>query len=132
MRDVFTEIDQDSLTAEDKKFALNVLMFMTQKRDGKIKSRGCVDGRPQRLWTNKEDVSSPTPHIESVKYTCGIDAAEGRHVVIADLKGFFLQTETDKPIILKISGKLALALVEFDPKTGRNIYGIRMANQLSM
>jgi len=38
-------------------------MFIKEKRDGKIKARGCVDGRPQRLYTNKEDMSSPTISI---------------------------------------------------------------------
>ena len=47
VQDVFGELDYDSLTPEQIRMALNVLMFMTQKRDGSIKSRGCIDGRPQ-------------------------------------------------------------------------------------
>ena len=44
VQDVFGELDYNSLTPEQIRMALNVLMFMTQKRDGSIKSRGCIDG----------------------------------------------------------------------------------------
>jgi hypothetical protein len=36
------------------------LMFLKQKRCGKIKGRGCADGRPQRLYKTKEETSAPT------------------------------------------------------------------------
>eukprot|EP00536_Pseudo-nitzschia_multiseries_P010625 jgi/Psemu1/203784/e_gw1.332.17.1 len=66
-RDCFGEVDQESLTTEQKRRALPILMFMLVKRDGRLKSRGCADGRPQRLWTTKQDNSSPTPAIEAIK-----------------------------------------------------------------
>ena len=121
MQDVFGEIDYNSLTPEQIRMALNVLMFMTQKRDGSIKSRGYIDGRPQQLWTNKHETASLTPHTESVKYTCQVDAKEGREVAIGDLKGFFLQTESKKFIILRIMGDLALALVAYDAKWKKHL-----------
>ena len=37
------------LTREQKKAALKYRMFLKQKRCGKIKGRGCADGRKQRL-----------------------------------------------------------------------------------
>ena len=80
MQDVFGEIDYNSLTPEQIRMALNVLMFMTQKRDGSIKSRGCIDGRPQQLWTNKHETASLTPHTKSVKYTCQVDEIGRAHV----------------------------------------------------
>jgi len=39
---------KNELSTEDKKRALRYLMFIKEKRDGAIKARGCVDGRPQR------------------------------------------------------------------------------------
>jgi len=54
------------------------LMFLKEKRDGSIKSRGCADGRTQRIYTNKEDASSPTVSIEAMVLSCAIDAKESR------------------------------------------------------
>jgi len=41
-------------------------MFLKEKRDRTINARGCVDCRPQRIYTNKEDTSSPTMSIEAM------------------------------------------------------------------
>ena len=62
----------------ERKWALRYLMFLREKRDGTIKARGCVDGRPQRLYTNKEDTSLPTISIEAMMLSCVIDAKENR------------------------------------------------------
>ena len=35
------------LTTTQKREALGYLMFLKRKRNGKIKARGCADGRPQ-------------------------------------------------------------------------------------
>ena len=48
-RDCFGKVDYESLTEEEKRKALPILMFMILKRDGKLKNRSCADGRPQRL-----------------------------------------------------------------------------------
>jgi len=81
IRDVFGEIDYDELTEQQEKEALPILMFLTLKRDGTtVKGRGCADGRKQRLWTKKEDVSSPTIALEALFYTWMIDALEEREM----------------------------------------------------
>jgi hypothetical protein len=115
-RDVFGEVEYESLSPQQRKWALPILLFMVMKRNGTLKSRACADGRQQRLWTNKEDVSSPTPCIEALKYTLIIDALEGRDVATVDLPAQFLQTDMDDEIYLKVSGPLALLLVELDNK----------------
>jgi hypothetical protein len=81
-----------------------------------LKTRGCADGRPQRLWTNKQDVSSPTPAIECIKYILAIIAFERRDVASFDLPAQFLQTEMKELLHLRITGAVALLLVESDPK----------------
>jgi hypothetical protein len=43
--------------------AQNYLMFLKIKRCGKIKARGCVDGRPQREYISKDESSSPSVSI---------------------------------------------------------------------
>jgi hypothetical protein len=69
------------LSKEQKKAALKYLMFLKQKRCGKIKGRGCADGRKQHLYKTKEESSSPTVSIEALFLTCMIDAMEDRYVV---------------------------------------------------
>ena len=115
-RKVFGEVVYGSLTAQQKKWALPILLFMVMKRNGTLKSRACADGRQQRLWTNKEEVSSPTPSIEALKYTMIVDAQENRDVAVVDLPAQFLQTEMDEAIHLKLQGPLLLLLVEHDTK----------------
>ena len=115
-RDCFGETDYDALTPRQKKMALPILMFMIMKRNGELKTRGCADGRPQRLWTDKATVSSPTPAIECIKYILAVIAFEKRDVASFDLPAQFLQTEMDELIHLRITGAVALLLVESDPE----------------
>ena len=116
IRDVFEETNYNLLTEQEKKEALPILLFLTMKRDGEtVKGRACADGRKQRLWTKKEDVSSPTIAFEALLYTLMIDAMEGRDVATIDLPGHFLQTDMDEKLILKIQGALAMLLVEMNP-----------------
>jgi hypothetical protein len=64
------------LTPEQKQEALAYLMFLKGKRCGKIKGRGCDDGRKQRAYTAREDAASPTAATESIFLTAVIDAME--------------------------------------------------------
>jgi hypothetical protein len=57
--------------------ALNYLMFL-KKRCGKIKARGCANGRPQREYISKDESSSPTVSIYALMISCLMDAIEGR------------------------------------------------------
>ena len=66
------------LSPAQKQEALAYLMFLKRKRCGKIKGRGCADGRKQRAYTSREDAASPTVATESVFLTTVIDALEGR------------------------------------------------------
>jgi hypothetical protein len=56
----FAPIDWKTLTPEEKKRALESLIFITQKRDGWLKGRHYANGKPQRRWMSREYVSSPT------------------------------------------------------------------------
>ena len=51
---------RSDLTLEQKRIALEYLMNVKKKRDGRIKAKGCADGRKQRGYILKEEVSSPT------------------------------------------------------------------------
>ena len=58
-RDVIEPKSSNMLTNEEKKKALHYLMFLKKKRCGRIKGRGCADGRKQRIYKTKEETSAP-------------------------------------------------------------------------
>ena len=107
----------NELTREEKRAALHYLMFLKKKRNGRIKGRGCADGRKQRLHTKKEDASSPTVAIEAVMLSCVIDAEERRDVAILDIPGAFMQADMDEIVHMRLDGKMAELLVRIDPNT---------------
>ena len=106
----------DALTREQKRAALRYLMFLKMKRCGRIKGRGCADGRKQRVYKSKEETSSPTISTESLFISCIIDAMEHRDVATVDIPGAFMQADMDELVHLKIEGELAELLVRVDAK----------------
>jgi hypothetical protein len=119
--DCFGETEYEKLSQDAKDKALPILMFMVLKRNGSLKTRGCANGSVQRLYTNKEDVSSPTPDFYAFKFVCAVIAREGRDAASVDLPGFFLQTDQDELILLKVTGAVALLLVESDSKWKKHL-----------
>jgi Reverse transcriptase (RNA-dependent DNA polymerase) len=115
-RRVVKPVMGNSLTKEQKRAALHYLMFLKQKRCGKIKARGCADGRKQRLWKTKEETSSPTVRTESVFISAMIDARENRAVMTCDIPGAFMQADIDETVHVKFEGEIADLLVKVDPK----------------
>jgi Reverse transcriptase (RNA-dependent DNA polymerase) len=113
---VMEPVAADSLTYAEKKKALEYLMFLKEKRTGKIKGRGCADGRKQRVYTAKEEASSPTVSIESIMLTSVIDALEGRHVATADIPGAFMQVEMDEVVHMRLAGKMVELLLRIAPE----------------
>jgi hypothetical protein len=106
--------------------ALNYLMFLKRKRFGKIKARGCADGRPQREYISKDKSSSPTVSIYALMTSCLMDAIEGRKVATCDIPGAFLQADwpTDRDCYLKFEGAMVSMICDIDPKYKKNIiYG---------
>jgi hypothetical protein len=109
----------EAWTTEKRDMALGYLIFLKRKRCGKIKARGCADGRPQRKYIAKEDATSPTVTTEAVFITALIDAYEGRDVAVVDIPGAFMQTDMDEDTHIKITGKMVDWLIEVD----RDVYG---------
>ena len=112
----FGEIDYETLTQTQKDKALPILMFMIMKRNGDIKSRAVANGSLQRVYTNKDDCSSPTPDYYAFKYVIAVIAKEGRDCATVDLPGFFLQTEQEEnsDLLLKLTGQVTTLLIESD------------------
>jgi hypothetical protein len=78
---VLEPINPSDLTLSEREKVLEYLMFLKEKRCGKIKGRGCADGRLQRLWTDKHDTASPTAYLESLLLTASVgqEGCNGRH-----------------------------------------------------
>jgi hypothetical protein len=104
------------LTPEQRQEALAYLMFLKRKRSGKIKGRGCADGRKQRAWTDKEESTSPTISTEAVFLTAVIDALENRDVAIVDVPGAFMQADMDELVHVRFTGTMVDQLLKIDPE----------------
>ena len=89
-RGVMAPVHKKCLTHEQRKDALAYLMFLKRKRCGKVKGRGCADGRKQRVYIAKEESTAPTASIEEVFLTAVKDALEGREVAVLDVPGAFM------------------------------------------
>jgi hypothetical protein len=94
-------------------------MFMSKKCCGRIKARGCADGRKQRETSSKEEASSPTVAIESGMLSAINDAMEERDVATVDIPGAFMQADIDKVVHVRFEGEIAEMLVRMDPKLYR-------------
>ena len=106
------------LTKEERADALKYLMYLKEKRDGRIKGRGCADGRKQRAYIHKAEASSPTATLQGIMLTCMIDAYERRDVATVDIPGAFLQTkmpEEDRAVHVVLDGRMAELLAKISP-----------------
>ena len=85
-----------------------------------IKGRGCADGRKQRLFANKDDVSSPTVSTKGLLLTCVIEALEYRDVATVDIPGAFMQSDMEgikgETTYMKLKGQTVDILNSLDPK----------------
>ena len=116
----FSPVLISHMTPSERRKAQEALMFLTEKRSGKIKGRMVYNGKPTREWLSREDSASPTASLESIFITITIDAHEFRDMMSADVPNAFIQALLPEPkegedrVIMKISGALQL-----DP----NLYG---------
>jgi len=118
-RKVMHGVDGRRLTRAEKNAALQYLMFLKEKRCGKIKGRGCADGRKQRVYKTKEETSSPTVTLESLFLTAVIDAKEGRDVATVDIPGAFMQADIDEKLHVRFDGEILDILLKLDPSYAR-------------
>ena len=107
--------DATTLSRSEKYSTLKYLMFRKEKRCGKVKGRGCADGRKQQLYKSKEETSSPTVRVESLFLSSMIDAKEDRKVITCDIPGAFMQATIDEQLFLKFDGDLVELLIQVDP-----------------
>ena len=118
----YEPIDPETMTRQKKSGALNSLIFLTEKRNGDVKSRMCGDGSKQRRRPGykKEDSASPTVSLEGVLLTAAIEAHELRHIACFDIPGAFLHTKCKAgDVFMLLKGKLAELMTLVEPKLYR-------------
>ena len=73
-RNVYYPIKVDELTPKERKRAMESLLFVVEKRDGRVKARFCANGSTQREYMDRDETASPTVMTESIFITSVIDA----------------------------------------------------------
>lgn len=58
-RTCFELVPLAEMTANEKRKAMEGLMFLTKKREGSIKGRTVYNGKPTHEWLSREDAASP-------------------------------------------------------------------------
>ena len=117
---VFCPIEVESLTYDEKKKTLSLLVILKEKRDSSVKARMCADGRKQKDGTwSKQETTSPTVATELVFITAVIDTHEGRDVACFDISGAFLHANVDEDITMVLKGRLAELMVQVAPNLYR-------------
>lgn len=125
-RNYITMLSKNEITKDIRLKSMGYLLFLKRKRCGKVKSRGCVDGRPQREFLLREDCTTPTISLHELMATCIIDALEERKAVCVDIPGAFLQAdlEPDEKYYVKITNVMVDMLCKSFPEyKDKIIYG---------
>ncbi len=114
-RKVMKLVHSRELTPEEWREALAYLMFLKRKWCGKVKGRGCADGRKQRRYTNRADAASPTVATEVVFLMAVIDALENHDVAVINIPSAFMQVNLDDETIhVRLTGKMVELLLEIN------------------
>jgi hypothetical protein len=115
----FTPKDLKTLSRDDRRKALTSLMFLTEKRSGKIKAPGCADGSKQREHIAKEEAMAPTVSMEAIFIQSTISAHEQRNVATCDIPSAFLQANNPDYVLICLDGILAELMVTIAPNIHR-------------
>jgi hypothetical protein len=89
---LFEGIKVSDMTPLERKRAMESLLFLIEKRNGRIKARTCANGSTQREYINREDATSPTAATESILITGVIEAKQQRDIMTNDVPNAFVQT----------------------------------------
>ena len=96
-------------------------MFLTEKKDGRIKARTCANGSIQCVYIPKDNAASPTASTKNVLITRTIKVEQNENTMAADIPNAFIQTDIKKEdqnkIIMKIRGQMVNILPKLEPST---------------
>ena len=112
-------MDPSKISQEERMKALSSLLFLKEKRTGKIKGQACINGAPQRAYIPKEEAASPAVSTESTFIMASIAAHKHRKVRCYDIPSAFVNTEVDKEVLMVLKGDLAEMMVQIAPQVYR-------------
>jgi hypothetical protein len=130
--DTWMAIDPSQLTREDRVKALSSLLFLKEKRTGKIKGRACINGAPQQAYIPKEEAASPTVLTESTFITAAIAVHEHRVVRCYDIPSAFVNTDVDKDMLMALKGELAEMMIKIAPQVYRKYVTVDRKGTLTL
>ena len=96
---------------------------MVNKRSGELKTHRVANGRFKRVHADKSECSSPTPDLCYFKHVCG--AIEKEKIDVTSVQ---TEEKDEDLLLLKLTGAVALLLVESDKKNAGSIYSKRMGS----
>ena len=98
--------------------ALSSLMFIVEKRDGRVKARTCAFGSKQRTFPGyvRLDWYLPTVTTDGVIITSNIEEHEGRYVAVSGLPNAFLSANNSEKTLVLLKGNLAELMVQIYPQ----------------
>ena len=117
-RTVFVPIRIKDMEPQERKRAMESLIFLVEKRDGTVKARTCANGSTQRAYIPREEAASPTAATEAILITGVIEAKQRRDVMTLDIPNAFVQTNiptSGEKVVMKIRGELVNILTEICP-----------------
>ena len=77
---------------QEKKRAMDALLFLVKKKDSHVKSRTGANRSIQQGWMQCKESASPTAALESVMITGVINTCEKHNVATADVPNTFTKT----------------------------------------
>ncbi len=98
---------------------LSLLLFLKEKRTGKIKGRACLNRAPQRAYIPKENAASPTVLTGPTFITGAIAVSECRKVRCYDVPSAFVNTDVDEDVLMVLKGELAEMMMQIAPQVYR-------------
>ena len=105
-------ISIDELTPQERKKAVQALMFLSEKCECTVKGRLVYNSANTRKCIDQDKVTSPAAAQESVILTGIIDMKEERDMIVADVSNMFIHAcipnahKVKERIIMKITGVL--------------------------
>ena len=114
-------MDAKSLIMEDKTKSLSSLLFIVEKRDGRVKAQKCAVCSNQRTFLGyvKSDWALLMVTTDEVTITSTIEANEDRDVAVADIPNAFLNANHSEKNLIILKVNLAELMVHIDPQMYR-------------
>ena len=127
-------LSKKDLTWDIRKQVLGYLMFLKRNQSGKMKARGCTNGRPQQKYITKEEPSSPTVPLYALIGLCLIDAMDKQKAITVNIPGAFLQgncLQDEHPGYFVFEGIMVDMICEIDPAYNDKIIWSKNRNENS-